>query len=880
MDTQEKIKAIAKDFYRYAENNLKILDKNGRIVTLVPNNIQKEIIDYCIECLETGKPIRIIVLKARQEGVSTIIEALIFWYTATHRNVHAKIIGHETDAALNLYQMFQRYYDNANPIFKPQTKYLTKNDLFFDNDEGTGIKSHISTSSAQNTETGRSQTIHWLHACLHEDSLVVLADGSSKRIADIEIGDKVFTGSGAIAPVSAKTLTGLKQTYKLNTWMTNEPIIASADHKILTIDGYKKLSELTSEDWIAKPKYKFEDRKTWEFNLATVRRPQGGGSVCEINRTFDLDEEFGYLVGYYLAEGHITKNRNRVTFTYATGEEYVKNVDHLFKHTPRYITEGNRSRAEFNDKFMANALYELCGRVESKHVPTFGNLEFYRGLYKGYMDGDGSKTDKTRQTAPSVHERIARNINRIGDLLGTHGSLQTYERERYGVASKQIWVNSFSKGTSKPHIRKYKFIDGQCFVRVKSIKEYEVADTYDLEIDHPDHNFETPSGVVSNSEVAFWRDGGRLVAGLMQTVPMLQNTAVFIESTANGVGDFFYKTWQAAKKGESPLKPFFFPWFIHEEYRIETKPLKDLTPEEKTWKREYKLEDSQILWYREKSKEFAHDPKKMNQEYPFNEQEAFLAAGRPRFNPYKLQAMEEKCYDPGRFELLEPGYNTQEAKFILKPIPGAPLKVWEQPQEGRKYVIGADVADVGEDKSVATIMDVERSKTVARWRGDIEPSEFGELLDQLGRYYNRALVGVEINNHGLTTVQRLRDLNYENLYRRERGKDERWEQYTSKLGWATNRQTKPLMIDALAEAINAGKIEDYDLEFVREGFTFVIDDRGKTEAQDGSHDDVVMSTAIALQLFDWNDIVLNRRRVPSYRPSNYAQRKRANKLNA
>ncbi len=544
MDTKEKILAIAKDFYRYCENNLKILDKEGRLSPLKPNAIQRDIVEHVLECLQEKQPIRLIVLKARQEGVSTIIEALIFWWTATHKNIHSKIIGHETDAALNLYQMFQRYYDNSNPIFKPSTKYLTKNDLYFDTEEGTGLKSNISTASAQNTETGRSQTIHWLHC----------------------------------------------------------------------------------------------------------------------------------------------------------------------------------------------------------------------------------------------------------------------------------------------------------------------------------------------SEVAFWRDGEKLVAGLMQTVPLLSNTAIFIESTANGVGDFFYKTWQAAKKGDSSLKPFFFPWFVHEEYRIETKKLKNLTPQEKEWKREYGLGDDQILWYRMKLKDFASDPKKMSQEYPFNEQEAFLAAGRPRFNPYKLQAMEEACFDPGRFELLEPDFGTAKAKFLLKPIPGAPFKVWEQPQEGREYVIGADVADVGDDKSVATIMDKSQGKTVARWRGDIEPSEFGELLEQLGRYYNNALMGVEINNHGLTTVQRLRDLNYQNMYRRERGKDERWEEFTSKLGWLTNRQTKPLMIDGLAEAINGGKIIDHDLDFIRECFTFVIDDRGKTEAQQGSHDDTVMSTAICLQLFEWNPIVLNRRRVPSYKPKHYVQRKQANRM--
>lgn len=533
-----KIKKIAQDFYLYCENNLQILDKDGNLIPLKPNNIQRQIVDYVLECLETDRPIRIIILKARQEGVSTIVEALIFWWTSTNRNVHSKIIAHESDAAINLYQMFQRYYDNANQFFKPKTKYLTKYDLMFDNEEGKGLKSQISTSSAQNTETGRSQTIHWLHA----------------------------------------------------------------------------------------------------------------------------------------------------------------------------------------------------------------------------------------------------------------------------------------------------------------------------------------------SEVAFWPKGESLVAGLMQTVPMRPKTGIFLESTANGVGDFFYKTWQAAKKDQSALKPFFFPWFIHEEYRLNIDKLDDLTAEEKKWKKQYDIDDGQIAWYRMKYKEFAHDPKKMAQEYPFNEQEAFMAAGRPRFDPYKLLELEKETFRATTYDLIE------KDGFIPKPLPGAPLRVWEQPQDDHKYVIGADVADTGEDKSVATIMDIDRTKTVARWVGDIEPSDFGEVIEQLGRWYNNALVGVEINNHGLTTVQRLRDMGYPNMYRRERGQDERWEQSTSKLGWLTNRKTKSLMIDGLAEVINTGQITDFDPDFVNECQTYVIDDRGRTNAQQGSHDDIVMSTAIALQLFDWNDIVKTRRRVPSYKPQNYMQRKRQNRM--
>jgi hypothetical protein len=81
--------------------------------------------------------------------------------------------------------------------------------------------------------------------------------------------------------------------------------------------------------------------------------------------------------------------------------------------------------------------------------------------------------------------------------------------------------------------------------------------------------------------------------------------------------------------------------------------------------------------------------------------------------------------------------------------------------------------------------------------------------------------------------------------------EELFEQSTSKMGWLTNRKTKPLMIDELAKALRDNDIIDYDVTFIRECMTYVRDDRGLTNAQEGQHDDTVMAKAIALQLSNW-----------------------------
>jgi intein/homing endonuclease len=887
------IKVIANDFFIFIERNLVIKEKmTKRLVPFaeVLNWEQKALMDEVIDDLVHQRPIRYIILKARQMGMSTLIEALCYWWTSTHRYVTSVIIAHEKNAVNALYKMFRRYYEYSHPHFQPDRKYNTKNELVFDvsdevkkqyAEEGQtppGLQSEIKTMVAADGK-GRADNINFFHGCLHEKSLVVLADGSSKMIKDVNLDDLVITSSGAVAPVTAKTMTGVKQTYKLNTWMSNQPIIASADHKILTEGGYKKLSDIKSTDWIAKPRYQFNHQTEWSYELPLSHRPQNGGTSRQSSVSFDLNEEFGYLVGYYLAEGHIGKKLGRVTFTYEAAETFCERINKFFPNAPKYIVEGNRKRSVFNSVFMANALNELCGRVANKHVPLFGNNDFFKGIYRGYMDGDGSKTDEQRERAPSVHERIARNINRIGDMQGVHGSLHYAERERYGVPSKPIWINSFCNGKSS----KYKFINGQCFVRVRSVAPYEVATTYDLEIDHPDHNFETPSGVVSNSEVAFWDDSADIVSSALQAVPMAPESFVFLESTANGIGGYFYDEWQLAKRGESQFKPLFFAWWAHDGYELPSTAEENghLDDEEKDlivlFKENNVPEErwpNKIAWRRRKKKEFRTEPKKFYQEYPSTPEEAFLASGRPVFETKTLQEMEKIALASAQTRAYVCGevYKNDDPmslnKFVFREYRRSgehdptPFRVWWQPEKNHKYVIGVDVSEGIEiesskgkepDYSVVSVIDTSSSslKTVARWRGYIDPDLLGEVVFNIGMFYNKALVGVEVNNHGISTAAYLKNNFYRNLYMRESQEDEQFQVRTTKFGWQTNKKTKPIMISELQRVIREGAIIDLDIVFIRECMSYVKKDDGSMSAQEGQHDDTVMATAVALQMADW-----------------------------
>lgn len=545
----EVLGVISKDFYLYCEKNLQIVDKDGEVVTLKPNWAQKILVDEVLQDIAHERPSRYIILKARQMGLSTIIEALGYWWTATHKNVRSVIMAHEKKSSEELYQMFRNYYEYSDPLFKPSRKYATKDAI-----------------------------------------------------------------------------------------------------------------------------------------------------------TFDVD--------------------------------------------------------------------------------------------------DTIKEEREKQGLPPL-----------------------------GLASR-IRIILPSSGAGRGH----------------TIRFYH------------------------GSEVASWDDSADVVSSAMQAIPLRKNTFAFLESTANGIGGYFWSEWQNAKKGESSFKPLFFPWYKDPEYQLEGN-VSDYTEEEQELidlMREEGIEEElfpkKILWMRAKRREFTNEPEKWYQEYPKNDMEAFLKSGRPRFDVdvlLEMQKAAEKAPAPLYGHIIK-----DHTKYVLRELEKkendatdpSPLKVWHKPEKTKKYVIGVDVSEgiaIGlknkeGDYSTIDVMDMDY-RTVARWRGHIDPDALAEEVRLLGEYYNTALVGVEVNNHGLTTIQKLRDSFYRNLYMRETAEDNQFQERTSKMGWQTNIKTKRVMIDDLAQAIRENVIIDVDIVFISECMSYVVDDQGRTNAQEGMFDDTVIAKAIALQMAQWSN---------------------------
>lgn len=348
------------------------------------------------------------------------------------------------------------------------------------------------------------------------------------------------------------------------------------------------------------------------------------------------------------------------------------------------------------------------------------------------------------------------------------------------------------------------------------------------------------------SEVAHWPNADAHKAGVIQTVPDAPGTEIALESTAFGVGGMFHDFWKDAEQGKNEYIPIFVPWYWQREYRKPVPPGFKRTQEENDLVRRFKLDDMQLAWRRNKISDLkpseGGNPEDLfKQEYPCEPEEAFLFSGRAAFSARLLNDADQECFNP----IMRAEVNLASGK--LDPADQGRLRVWEKPKAGKRYVIGADVAEGLEhgDFSCADILEIPSGKQVAQWHGHIDPDMYGEVLYRMGILYNHALIGVERNNHGLTTLKSLRDRNYSKLYVQVDLEHRVDEKETRKVGWLTTHKSKYKIIDQLAAELRDGNHGIFCKETIQEMRTYIIDEEGRYGAKPGCFDDRVMSRAIA-----------------------------------
>lgn len=195
MEEREKqIRQRLKDeFDYYAAKCLKIRTKSGDTLSFALNRAQM----YVHELVEkqkiaTGK-VRAIILKGRQQGISTYIGGRIYHKVTHRRGVRAFILTHEKEATENLFGMSERYHNNCPELVRPMTGVNNAKELYF-----SGLDSGYKVGTAGNKGVGRSSTIQYLHGS--EVAMWPNAEEHSKGIIQAvpnEPGTEIFLESTA-----------------------------------------------------------------------------------------------------------------------------------------------------------------------------------------------------------------------------------------------------------------------------------------------------------------------------------------------------------------------------------------------------------------------------------------------------------------------------------------------------------------------------------------------------------------------------------------------------------------------------------------------------------------------------------------------------------
>jgi hypothetical protein len=151
-------KRLLDDFAFWALHSCKIRTKEGTISPLTLNPVQRRFLADCLSQLETVGYIRSVILKGRQQGLSTFVHAFIYWWASQHAGQKAIVIAHKKDSTQTLYDMYKRTHENMPAMLKPSTKYSSRRELVFD-----VLDSGLVVATAGGDGIARGETLQLMH---------------------------------------------------------------------------------------------------------------------------------------------------------------------------------------------------------------------------------------------------------------------------------------------------------------------------------------------------------------------------------------------------------------------------------------------------------------------------------------------------------------------------------------------------------------------------------------------------------------------------------------------------------------------------------------------------------------------------------------------
>jgi len=815
----------------YIESFLKIKGKTPGLIPFILNEAQKDF-------LNTFKKFnRMIVLKARQIGYSTVATAALYHRTVMQPGTNTAIIGYNSDLTSELLDKVKTFYSSTPGELRPTVQYNSKYEMSFPK---LGSKLLVLPSTEN---VGRGYTLHNV-LCLSGDTIVFGDNGNLIKIKNLKDGDFIVNGNGGKSKVK-KVIQKKPDTKMLSidTVGCINDLKLTENHEVLTRDGWKPAGVLKSGDYVGYPYFQLRNRFK-EFDLSVYVKDEYKSRTK--TGVLKYSRDFGEVCGWFAAEGSITPgrtifsiNKNEVDYLLPLLQKTVGSVVNKISvylskksETATICVYSSPLSLFFSDFFGSGA----ANKTISDKVWYWG-WDFGYGFLRGVFLGDGCLTNDRKAILVSISPSLVYQVKKLLVSLRIGlASINSCETSRYGVKNQTRYNLSILGPGNYKLRRKLNFpmptydngrfrwiiendpgrnygqktwVRGRFhyWMKIRSIKEIEKEDlVYDIVLEKEPHSFLTHSGVVHNcTELSSWEKADEKMMTIEASVPI--EGKIIIESTPKGAGNLYHRMWVS---DNDYAKREYGWWWMYTEEQIET------------------------------IRRRMNDPQKFAQEYELT----FLASGRMVFDSKVVNEMREHQLKVG-------DQITDEHGVVHIVREKNDWTIYKEPEVGAFYVVGADVAEgvTGGDYSVAVIFNRTTGEEVAMFRAQIAPDKFGEQLNEIGRYYNNALMAVEINNHGLTTVTILKQLLYPSMYFRPSKFETVASPWSDKLGWKTTLMTRNIMIDDIVQAIRDKDLLIHSKVLLDEMTVFVYDKNNRSGAMDGFHDDGVFALAIAFQAF-------------------------------
>lgn len=356
------------------------------------------------------------------------------------------------------------------------------------------------------------------------------------------------------------------------------------------------------------------------------------------------------------------------------------------------------------------------------------------------------------------------------------------------------------------------------------------------------------------SEVSRWGDAtDTIIPGLQTAMPNTHGTIWILESTAQGVGGYFYDTWQAAVAGESDFIPIFFPWFFHTEYEIPQHKMSaaDLDDEERDLV-ELMLGNGvderrvlgKLAWRRRKISGFPRGIDQFHEEHPATPDEAFLSTGSNLFTLADL----EDCYTDLRKQHSRGFLYNNDGRLSFSESETGHLIVYKSPDPAKrqKYVVALDPTwTLTGDPCCIQVVNRATLEQVAVWHGSADPATIAQIALAIARWYHTAMLNTEIQGGGQKVIEVWKEAGYHNLWMDRRPDKAR--RSTTTYCWSTTHATKSWLIGTLQTVVRRKRVIIHHPGTFYELSQYVtLPDGTYGPARRSGHDDTVMALGIAL----------------------------------